>query len=297
VQRTLLAPISFGLGDLVLSLPAIAALVAQGEPVWLVARSHAQELLAERVPSLSGVVVEQGLVLRPGDRLVDLRDHPLQRDYWWGSPAFETSFGSLGINEILGRICSDFGIAADFSRPEPLLARGRPGLDGSVLLVHETDGPAKHWPPRRWAEVVAALRADGHAVAHVMRSSGPSPLDALDIPREVLPTPGDVVDALSACRGVIGIDTGLTHIAAQQGTPTVTICRRTSVYFRPWPHCRVVRGGACTESCTTAEENYAYNHEVSLEHFRPSPRGCPSGSPCMDEAAPGHAVALLRELL
>jgi ADP-heptose:LPS heptosyltransferase len=292
-----LAPISFGLGDLVLSSPVIAALVAEGEEVWLVARSRPQELLAERIPALAGVVVEEGLGLGAGERFIDLRDHPLQRDHWWGSPAFEASFGPLGINDILARICSDFGIAADFSRPEPLLACRRPGLESTVLLVHETDGPAKHWAPGRWAQLVEGLRADGHAVAHVTKAAGPSPLDAVDVPAMVLPTLGEVVDALTSCRAVIGIDTGLTHIAAQQSTPTITVCRHSSVYFRPWSHCRAVRGGECTDSCTEAEARYAYNDEVSLEHFRPSPWRCPSGSPCMDQAAPDHAVALLRELL
>jgi hypothetical protein len=297
VERTLLAPISFGLGDLVLSLPAIAALVAQGPPVWLVARAPSQVLLAERIPGLSGVVAEEGLALHPGDRFVDLRDHPLQRDFWWGSPPFEAAFGALGINEILSRICADLGIDADFSRPVPLLASERRGLDGTVLLVHETDGPAKRWPADRWAAVVAGLRADGHSVARVTKAPEPALPDPLGVPALVLPTPGDVVDAMTACRGVIGIDTGLTHIAAQQVTPTVTVCRRSSVYFRPWPHCRAVRGGRCTNDCIAVEAGYAYNPEVSLEHVRPSAWGCPSGSPCMDEAAGEDAVALLRELL
>ena len=295
--RTLVAPISFGLGDLVLSLPVVAALVEQGSPVWLVARAPSQVMLAERIPGLCGVVDEEGLVLRPRDRFVDLRDHPLQRDFWWGSPAFEAAHGTLGINEILARICADFGIAADFSRPVALRADRRLDLDRTVLLVHESDGPAKYWPVDRWAEVVSALRADGRPVAHVTKAPGASALDPLGIPAVVLPTPGDVVDALTSCRGVIGIDTGLTHIAAQQATPTVTVCRRSSVYFRPWPHCRVVRGGPCTDACSVAEDRYAYNAEVSLDHFRPSPWVCPSGSPCMDEARPLDAVARLRELL
>jgi hypothetical protein len=297
VQRVLLAPISFGLGDLVVSLPALAALVAQGPPVWLVARAASQLLLADRIPGLCGVVPEHGLVVQAGERLVDLRDHPLQRDYWWGSPAFEAAFGPLGINDILRRICTDFGIAADFSRPAPLLAHERPGLDDTVLLVHQTDGLAKHWPLECWGRVVAALRADGHRILHVTKAAAPSPMDTLGVDGLVLPTPGEVVDALSSCRGVIGVDTGLTHIATQQATPTVTVCRRSSVYFRPWPHCRVVRGGRCTDACTAAEAVYAYNREVGLEHFRPAPWGCPSGSPCMDGADPGDAVDRLRELL
>jgi len=104
MRRVLLAPISYGLGDLVVSLPALDALVAQGQPVWLVARAASQELLAERIAGLEGVVAEQGLVVHADDRLVDLRDHPLQRDYWWGSPAFDAAFGPLGINDILARI-------------------------------------------------------------------------------------------------------------------------------------------------------------------------------------------------
>src|SRR5579864_3279133 len=258
MPRVLLAPISYGLGDLVVSLPAIAGLVAQGDPVWLVARAPSQALLAERIPGLAGVVSEQGLTTGPADRLVDLRDHPLQRDFWWGSPEFEAAYGPLGINDILARICADLGIDADFSRPAPLVARPRAGLGGTVLLVHETDGAAKQWPVGAWAAVADALRAGGHQVAHVAKEAGPSSFDALGVPPLVLPEPGDVVDAMTACRGVIGIDTGLTHIAVQQAAPTVTVCRESSVYVRPWPHCLALRGGGCTDECRAAEARYAY---------------------------------------
>src|SRR5690348_7018014 len=105
--RTLLAPVSFGLGDLVVSLPAIQALVNENARLWLVARAPSQRLLAERIAGLAGVVDEAGLTRRPGDRLIDLRDHPLQRDYWWGSAAFAAEFGRLNINDILDRICRD----------------------------------------------------------------------------------------------------------------------------------------------------------------------------------------------
>ncbi len=295
--RALLAPISYGLGDLVVSLPAITALVAEGGPVWLVARAPSQALLADRIPGLAGVVPEEGLTPGPGDRLIDLRDHPLQREFWWGSPGFEAAFGPVGINDLLGRICTDFGIGADFSRPEPLLARPRPGLGRTVLLVQEADGTAKRWSPGAWAAVAHALRADGHDVARVVKEDASSAVDACGVPALVLPTPGDVVDAMTACRGVIGVDTGPTHIAAQQGAPTVTVCRHSSVYFRPWPHCRAARGGRCTAECTATEAAYAYHHEVSLEHHPRSSWACPSGSPCMAGTAPDDAVALLRELL
>jgi Glycosyltransferase family 9 (heptosyltransferase) len=297
MRRTLIAPVSFGLGDLVVSLPAIQALIRDEPRVWLVARAASQRLLAERIEGLAGVVDEADLPFRPDDGLFDLRDHPLQRDYWWGSAEFEAAFGPLDINRILDRICRDLGIKADFSHPVPLRARPRPGLAGTVLLVHETDGADKSWPVDRWRAVAESLHACGHGVAHVVKEDGPSPLDAAGLPALVVPTPGDAVDVLSGCRGVIGIDTGLTHIAAQQGTPTVTICRRTSVYVRPWPHCAALRGAPCTDECLAAESSYAYNETVSLRAFRPPPRSCPSGAPCLTATGPEEAVALLQELL
>jgi hypothetical protein len=112
-----------------------------------------------------------------------------------------------------------------------------------------------------------------------------------------VPTLGDAVDALTSCRAVVGVDTGLTHVAVQQGTPTVHICRHGSVYFRPWDHCRALRGDRCTAECLAAEAAYAYNQRVSLRGFRPEPRTCPSGSTCLSRATPARALALLGELL
>jgi hypothetical protein len=297
MSHTFLAPVSYGLGDLVVSLPAIEALIRDDQSVWLVARAASQRLLAARITGLAGVVDEAELVCGPGDRLVDLRDHPLQRDFWWGSPAFAAQFGLLNINDILQRICADLGINADFSRPTPLHTHPRDGLDRTILLVHETDGPDKRWPLNHWADMIAVLRAEGHEVAQVLKQHGPSPLDGIDVPVLVAPTPGDAIDVLSACRGVVGVDTGLTHIAAQQGTPTVTICRRSSVYVRPWPHCAALRGAECSVECREAEARYAYNQTVSLRHFRPPMRSCPSGSACLAATRPEDAACLLRELL
>jgi Glycosyltransferase family 9 (heptosyltransferase) len=297
MPRTFVAPVSFGLGDLVVSLPAVQALVKTAPSLWLVARAPSQRLLAERIPGLAGVVDEASFTCPTGDRLIDLRDHPLQRDFWWGSAAFEERFGPLNINDILQRICADFGIDADFSCPEPLRARPRPGLERTVLLVHETDGPDKAWSAARWAQVAALLREEGYEVAQVVKDGGSLRRDADNVPAVVAGTPGTAVDVLSSCQGVIGVDTGLTHIAAQQGKPTVTICKRNSVYFRPFPHCAALRGGGCTEQCLEAEAAYAYNETVSLRDFRPPARACPSGSPCLASAGAEDVVLLLKGLL
>jgi hypothetical protein len=301
VPRDFVAPISFGLGDLVVSLPIVQAMVADGarsgRETWLVARSASQALLSERIPRLAGWVDEETFRPVPGkDRVVDLRDHPLQKDYWWGSPEFEAALGPIDINQILDRIASDFGIEADFSGPTPLQCSPVPDLDHTVLLVTETDGPAKAWPAAKW-EVLAAQLRRHFEVRQVTRTPAAGSPGLLAAPALALSNPGAAVDAFSSCRGVIGIDTGLTHIAVQQRTPTVTICRHSSVYFRPWPHARALRGAPCDPECLAAERASAYNDRVSLRGFRWRPRTCPSGQRCLAELQPDQAMVLFEELV
>ena len=301
MARVYVAPISFGLGDLVVSMPVVQALIAgsrrTGDETWLVTRSASQAGLSERIPGLAGCIDEETLpAVSGGDRIVDLRDHPLQRDHWWGSPEFEATFGSLDINQILDRIASDFGIHADFSVPTPLPSSLVPGLDRTVILVTETDGPAKAWPATKWESLAAQLHQH-FDVRQMTRTATGGDLDPLLAPALLVPNPGAAVDALSSCRGVIGIDTGLTHIAVQQRTPTITICRQGSVYFRPWPHARALRGGPCDAACLTQERMSAYNERVSLRGFQWQARTCPSGQRCLTGLQPERAVRLLDELV
>ena len=302
MSRVYVAPISFGLGDLVVSLPVVQALIARarrtGTETWLVARSGAQAKLAERIEGLAGCVDEDAFDPDPdSDRFVDLRDHRLQRDHWWGSPEFEQAFGPLSINDILGRISADFGIDAQFTQPVPLTARPRPELRSCVLLVTESDGASKCWSADRWASLADIIGGLGLQVRHVTRGQAAPDMIAAGLEAARAPTPGDAVDILSACRAVIGVDTGLTHIAVQQGTPTVAIYRANTVYFRPWAHARAVMGNPCDDACVLVEKDYAYNERVSLRGFRCKPRVCPVGGRCLDRVQPADLFGSLRELL
>jgi Glycosyltransferase family 9 (heptosyltransferase) len=300
MRRTYIAPISFGLGDLIVSLPAIRALITENEiqETWLVARASGQAMLADRIAGLGGCVHEDAFDPAGSvDSFVDLRDHPLQRDYWWGSPEFDRAVGPLAINEILARICADFGILADFSQPVPLLARrARPEVRDSVLLVTESDG-TKRWAPERWAELAEELRDGGNDVRMVTRDEPAAEMSGTGIETVRAPTPGDAVDLLTSCRAVVGIDTGLTHIAVQQGTPSVGIYRARAVYFRPWAHCRAVVGDRCDESCRSVERTYAYNAQVSSPGSAWQPRTCPVGARCLEKVHPADVIDALREVL
>ena len=52
------APIAEGLGDLLLMLPALTALIKTGVPTYLVIRSPKQEGVAELIPGLAGSIKE-----------------------------------------------------------------------------------------------------------------------------------------------------------------------------------------------------------------------------------------------
>jgi ADP-heptose:LPS heptosyltransferase len=296
------APISFGLGDLVVSLPAIQALIAQGRDhgvdTWLVARSVAQARLADRIAGLSGSVDEESFDRDDHDgRFVDLRDHPLQRDWWWGSAEFEDAFGTLSINDILSRICADFGIPADFTRPIPLAALPRPELSSCVILVSESDGASKQWSVDRWGSLADGLSARGLDMRLVTRNQAAPEMRALGIAEARAPSPASALDVLGAARAVVGIDTGLTHLAVQQGTPTVAICRAPAVYFRPWLHAGAVVGDPCDDACIAAEKEYAYNDRVDLRGFRWQPRMCPAAGRCLDSVQPEDVLAALERAL
>ena len=109
------------------------------------------------------------------EELIDLRDHPLQRDHWWGTPEFSAAFGPLSINEIIARIGADLGVVGDFSAPVPLGFRDRPDAEGLVLLVADADGTAKRWASERWVELAAALGRRGLDVAVVTRGDRQHP--------------------------------------------------------------------------------------------------------------------------
>jgi hypothetical protein len=69
------------------------------------------------------------------------------------------------------------------------------------------------------------------------------------------------------------------------------------VYFRAWPHTRVVRGEPCDAACRDAEEAQAYNQHVDLRDFNWQPRGCPSDSRCIRDITAQAVIDALDEVL
>jgi hypothetical protein len=102
-----------------------------------------------------------------------------------------------------------------------------------------------------------------------------------------LPTPGlgEALDAISSSAAVVGVDTGLSHVAVQQGIPTVVLYTRLSVFVRPYRHCFPLFAPDCGPACRDRFLCGAHNfHTVVAERTEPSWSCClPHGSSCMSK--------------
>ena len=98
-----------------------------------------------------------------------------------------------------------------------------------VVLLHATARPEKEWPVARWIELAQALAARGYTVvlpwgteAERQRSVG----IAAAVPGARVPDLrplDDVARMIARAAFVVGVDTGLLHLAAALGVPLVAI--------------------------------------------------------------------------
>jgi heptosyltransferase-1 len=146
---------------------------------------------------------------------VDLRAHAVAR----GRAVAAAALGYLATDE------------ADFSLRAPVASASLPWqeLAQYAVFFHGTAGAAKQWPLASWREIAATLAARGmpvllpwgnpdeHARARQIAAQVPNAL--------VLPPLG-LMDAVALAQGaalVVGVDTGLTHVAAAYCRPTVEL--------------------------------------------------------------------------
>ena len=123
-----------------------------------------------------------------------------------------------------------------------------------VLLAHGTSRADKEWPQGHWVALGQQLNAAGWAVALAhgnARELARSEAIASQLSQAVVwPAVAidAVVDAMAGCAGVIGVDSGLSHMAVALGLAHVQIynfdnawrtgvnvARQVTVYAEPWP--------------------------------------------------------------
>ncbi|MEU6969025.1 glycosyltransferase family 9 protein [Kitasatospora aureofaciens] len=254
-RPTLLVLRALGLGDLLTGVPALRALrrhhpgheLVLAAPARLApalaATGTADRLLATDAP---GREVPHRLPWDgpPPDLAVDLHGNgPASRDALARlRPARLIAYAAAGAprwrddeheRERWCRLLRHHGIGADAG--DLLIARPAvPSPAPGAVLVHPgADAAARQWPPDRFAAVARALRGHGHRVV-VTAGRGERAL-AEGVAREAGLPSGDVLGGgtdlpfpllaalVAEARAVVCGDTGIAHLAAALGTPSVTL--------------------------------------------------------------------------
>jgi heptosyltransferase-1 len=106
-------------------------------------------------------------------------------------------------------------------------------IEPYAVLLHATSASEKLWPGERWIELATRLGERGMRCV-LPWGSTPERLRAEEIARPVagaVVAPslflGDLTTVLAGARAAVGVDTGLTHLAAALKVPTVGIYRAT----------------------------------------------------------------------
>jgi heptosyltransferase-1 len=98
-----------------------------------------------------------------------------------------------------------------------------------VVCFHSTARAAKRWPNEHWVELGKELSHQGYQVILPWGSESEMKVSALiasQIPGAIVPTAFSIEEAYSLVAHAaltIGVDTGLTHLSAVLGKPTVEI--------------------------------------------------------------------------
>jgi heptosyltransferase-1 len=98
-----------------------------------------------------------------------------------------------------------------------------------VVCFHSTARAAKRWPTENWVELGKALSSQGYQVLFPWGSPEEMKISALmasQVPGAIVPRAFSIEEAyrlVTHAALTIGVDTGLTHLAAVLGKPTVEI--------------------------------------------------------------------------
>jgi heptosyltransferase-2 len=174
--------------------------------------------------------------------------------------------------------------AAEWRAKRGLSDDGRPVIAFAPGAV----GPSKRWPVEYFGQLAKALTAEGHTV-WVLGSPNESPL-AAEITRAGGPHARDLTStdlrdavlALKLARAAVSNDSGLVHVAAAIGTPTIGIFGPTS----PWHWAPLNPLAAVIESRTEVPCRPCHKPNCRLVHHR-----------CMRDISASEVLVALRRAL
>lgn len=262
MPRTLVIHVG-AIGDFLLALPAIAALRTGGD---MELAGHRERLalavqggIAHAAHSLDAIEFHTVF----GAASEKLRDFASAFDHaivWMRDPdnALQKGLAACGVEQVdvfpglpetdwRHHASQYYAKCLGVAIPEKFLLDIAPmGMPLDVVIHPGSGSPGKNWPPENFDRLAADLRDTGR---HVTWCRGPAELERRDLPRSTgASLRCDSLVALAArlatARLYIGNDSGITHLAAALGVPTVAIFGPTNpaVWAPRGENVRVVTG-------------------------------------------------------
>lgn len=130
-----------------------------------------------------------------------------------------------------------FAKALDYTLPSKIDTPTHQGIEKTVLVFHGTTWNNKHYPIRRWRELVQALQDDGYRVLLPQYSQqeyqnacaiAEGFEAATVLPKQSIP---EMINTMKTVKAVISVDTGLAHLSAYLGIPTTALFGPTNPYL------------------------------------------------------------------
>lgn len=234
MRRLLIRP--GAIGDCVLSLPALERLQVDYTEVWISGAAVPLIQFGDRVHSIASTgldLVGVGDLEMPVPLRGRLRSFDSIRS-WYGAnrPPFREALQCLGIPcEFYAALPppSYSGHAIDFFAQQVGAADGltpklhvTPGQRRETVVIHPFSGsPRKNWPLRSFLELAERLPC------RVEWTAGPEEELPRSLPSIRFANLLHLADWLAGARLYIGNDSGITHLAAASGVPTLALFGET----------------------------------------------------------------------
>jgi heptosyltransferase-1 len=103
----------------------------------------------------------------------------------------------------------------------------------TIIFLHGTTWPTKHWPDRYWSELAQRVTAAGYAIRLPWGTADEYAraklLTAINPHISIIPKSNlqGLAKELAQAQAVVGVDTGLAHLAAALAIPSVTLYSAT----------------------------------------------------------------------
>lgn len=280
------------LGDVVLCEPVVRALSARypAAEVTFVTRA-AYHAVFDAHPNVRAVATLEVARAEDYDLVVDLHGRWETRR-WARGARRRVTWEKRDLIDLLGAVLRQ-PIRARAGQADGQSARMVSDLElpmpegglGARLMPPNTSVPAaygillpgakwstKRWPLARWIEAGALLTEQGRASIAMGGPGDEAALEALQaagvptLPAHL--TLREVTPLLAGARWVVGHDSGLTHLSAALGRPTVVVFgpTRASRWAPIGPHVRVVsRGLACSPCSDFGQRSCPLERRICLD--------------------------------